>query len=208
MYRGGQRVKQHLLLMSHILNILNLGHKTSLLYCRICPSTELSTTQNGASNICGTTPFVPSNICQALRYHPSRSLQCLPRSSTKLRLKEAVLGVLREYSPRWKDPRHKVIILRHEPPEANTQRVKFTQILSRLAALLLYSHIYWTPLQDQDGYFVFRYLLVDIPSKSNVFKWDYWTDRISDSRSHNPVRVFVERQPGVRENEPVMRWVS
>ncbi|PPQ62806.1 hypothetical protein CVT24_000500 [Panaeolus cyanescens] len=47
-------------------------------------------------------------------------------------------------------------------------------------------------VKDQDGYFVFRYLLVDIPN----------------SRSHNPIRVFVERQPGVRENEPVMRWVS
>ncbi|KDR84830.1 hypothetical protein GALMADRAFT_233247 [Galerina marginata CBS 339.88] len=47
-------------------------------------------------------------------------------------------------------------------------------------------------VKDKDGYFVLRYLLVDIPS----------------SRSTNPIRVFVERQPGVRENEPVMRWVS
>lgn len=28
------------------------------------------------------------------------------------------------------------------------------------------------------------------------------------SRDPDPVRVFVEREPGVRENEPVMRWVS
>lgn len=28
------------------------------------------------------------------------------------------------------------------------------------------------------------------------------------SRDQNPVRVFVEREPGVRENEPVMRWIS
>jgi len=47
-------------------------------------------------------------------------------------------------------------------------------------------------VKDKDGYFVFRYLLVDIPS----------------SRYHNPVRIFVEREPGVRENEPVMRWIS
>ncbi|KAF8971496.1 TIM21-domain-containing protein [Flammula alnicola] len=47
-------------------------------------------------------------------------------------------------------------------------------------------------VKNEDGYFVFRYLLVDMPS----------------SRDPNPVRVFVERQPGVRENESVMRWVS
>ncbi|KAF8203217.1 TIM21-domain-containing protein [Pholiota molesta] len=47
-------------------------------------------------------------------------------------------------------------------------------------------------IKNDDGQFVFRYLLVDMPS----------------SKDWNPVRVFVERQPGVRENEPVMRWVS
>jgi len=47
-------------------------------------------------------------------------------------------------------------------------------------------------VKNKDGYFEFRYLLVDIPS----------------SRDSDPVRVFVERVPGVRENEPVMRWVS
>lgn len=47
-------------------------------------------------------------------------------------------------------------------------------------------------VRNNDGYFVFRYLLVDIPS----------------SRDPNNVRVFVERAPGVREHEPVMRWVS
>lgn len=47
-------------------------------------------------------------------------------------------------------------------------------------------------VKNKDGYFVFRYLLVDIPS----------------SRHGSPIRVFVEREPGVRENEPVMRWGS
>ncbi|RDB29657.1 Mitochondrial import inner membrane translocase subunit tim21 [Hypsizygus marmoreus] len=45
-------------------------------------------------------------------------------------------------------------------------------------------------IRNNEGYFVFRYLLIDIPS----------------SRDPNPVRVFVERAPGVRDNEPVMRW--
>ncbi|KAF5356024.1 hypothetical protein D9756_004200 [Leucocoprinus leucothites] len=45
-------------------------------------------------------------------------------------------------------------------------------------------------VRNSDGYFVFRYLLVDIPN----------------TRDSNPVRVFVERGPGVRDNEPVMRW--
>jgi len=47
-------------------------------------------------------------------------------------------------------------------------------------------------IKNKEGRFVFRYLLVDMPS----------------SRDSDPVRVFVERGPGVRENEPVMRWVS
>ncbi|KAJ3576127.1 hypothetical protein NP233_g627 [Leucocoprinus birnbaumii] len=47
-------------------------------------------------------------------------------------------------------------------------------------------------VRNSDGYFVFRYLLVDIPN----------------SRDTNPVRVFVERGPGVRDNEPVMRWIA
>ncbi|KAJ2920216.1 hypothetical protein MD484_g81, partial [Candolleomyces efflorescens] len=47
-------------------------------------------------------------------------------------------------------------------------------------------------IRNKDGYFVFRYLLVDIPG----------------SRDPNSVRVFVERAPGVRDNEPVMRFVS
>ncbi|KAF8975520.1 TIM21-domain-containing protein, partial [Cyathus striatus] len=45
-------------------------------------------------------------------------------------------------------------------------------------------------VRNNEGYFVFRYLLVDIPS----------------SRERNAIRIFVERGPGVRENEPVMRW--
>ncbi|KIK99759.1 hypothetical protein PAXRUDRAFT_131328 [Paxillus rubicundulus Ve08.2h10] len=47
-------------------------------------------------------------------------------------------------------------------------------------------------VKNDEGYFVFRYLLVDIPN----------------SESRNPIRVFVERAPGVRENEPIMRFHS
>ncbi|PFH49195.1 hypothetical protein AMATHDRAFT_63564 [Amanita thiersii Skay4041] len=45
-------------------------------------------------------------------------------------------------------------------------------------------------IRNEQGYFVFRYLLIDMPS----------------TRHPHPVRVFIERAPGVRENEPVMRW--
>jgi len=45
-------------------------------------------------------------------------------------------------------------------------------------------------VRDPSGYFVFRYILIDLPS----------------SQSRNPLRVFVERADGVRENEPVVRW--
>lgn len=45
-------------------------------------------------------------------------------------------------------------------------------------------------IRNNDGYFVFRYLLVDMPN----------------SRVRHPVRVFIERAPGVSEHEPVMRW--
>jgi len=44
-------------------------------------------------------------------------------------------------------------------------------------------------VKNKEGYFVFRYLLVDIPS----------------SRDHNSTRIFIERQQGVRETEPVRR---
>lgn len=47
-------------------------------------------------------------------------------------------------------------------------------------------------VRNDDGYFVFRYLLVDIPN----------------TRDSNSVRVFVERAPEVRDNEPVMRWIA
>ncbi|KAJ7102277.1 TIM21-domain-containing protein [Mycena belliarum] len=47
-------------------------------------------------------------------------------------------------------------------------------------------------VKNNDGNFVLRYLLVDLPN----------------SRARNPVRVFVERAPGVRDSEPVMRWHS
>jgi len=45
-------------------------------------------------------------------------------------------------------------------------------------------------VRDDSGYFVFRYILIDIPS----------------SQSRSALRVFVERTDGVRENEPVVRW--
>ncbi|KAG0703144.1 TIM21-domain-containing protein [Suillus ampliporus] len=61
------------------------------------------------------------------------------------------------------------------------------------------SGILWTEgevhadlVRNDEGYFVFRYLLIDIPN----------------SETRNPVRVFVERAPGVRENEPIMRFTS
>jgi len=47
-------------------------------------------------------------------------------------------------------------------------------------------------VRNDEGYFVFRYLLIDIPN----------------SETRNPIRVFVERAPGVRENEPIMRFHS
>ncbi|KAJ7169526.1 TIM21-domain-containing protein [Mycena filopes] len=45
---------------------------------------------------------------------------------------------------------------------------------------------------NNQGDFVLRYLIVELPY----------------SRARNSVRVFVERAPGVRDNEPVMRWNS
>ncbi|KAI9512875.1 TIM21-domain-containing protein [Russula earlei] len=45
-------------------------------------------------------------------------------------------------------------------------------------------------VRDASGYFVFRYILIDIPS----------------SQSRNPLRIFVERTDSVRENEPVVKW--
>ncbi|KAK0465272.1 TIM21-domain-containing protein [Desarmillaria tabescens] len=47
-------------------------------------------------------------------------------------------------------------------------------------------------VMNNDGYFVFRYILVDIPN----------------SREQHPIRVFVERTGGVREHEPVKRWYA
>jgi len=46
-------------------------------------------------------------------------------------------------------------------------------------------------IRNDQGYFVFRYLLIDIPSSRN-------------RRS----RVFVEQGPGVRHDESIMRWHS
>ncbi|KAL1762369.1 TIM21-domain-containing protein [Schizophyllum commune] len=45
-------------------------------------------------------------------------------------------------------------------------------------------------VKNNDGYFVWRYLLIDIPNTA----------------SRNHVRIFVERGPGVRESEPVMKF--
>ncbi|KAJ8514944.1 hypothetical protein ONZ45_g7583 [Pleurotus djamor] len=47
-------------------------------------------------------------------------------------------------------------------------------------------------VRNNDGYFVFRYLLIDVPN----------------SHSRDSARVFVERHPGVRKDEPVIRWDS
>ncbi|KAK7064510.1 mitochondrial import inner membrane translocase subunit tim21 [Favolaschia claudopus] len=47
-------------------------------------------------------------------------------------------------------------------------------------------------VKNNQGNFVLRYIIVELPN----------------SRTRNPVRVFVERTPGVRDNEPVMRWNS
>ncbi|TFL06485.1 TIM21-domain-containing protein [Pterulicium gracile] len=47
-------------------------------------------------------------------------------------------------------------------------------------------------VRNDEGYFVFRYLLIDLPA----------------SRAARPRRIFLEKTAGVRENEPVMRWHS
>ncbi|KAI0670171.1 TIM21-domain-containing protein [Trametes maxima] len=45
-------------------------------------------------------------------------------------------------------------------------------------------------VMNDQGYYEFRYLLIDMPN----------------SNTRNPRRVFVQRQPGVRETEPIVRW--
>ena len=63
--------------------------------------------------------------------------------------------------------------------------------------------------QNNEGYFVLRYLLIDIPSTcSEVRETLRFSGNDVGTRDPNPVRVFVERAPGVRDNEPVMRWNS
>jgi len=47
-------------------------------------------------------------------------------------------------------------------------------------------------VMNKNGYFEFRYLLVDIPNSHS------WSTR----------RIFIERADGVRENEPIMSWQS
>ncbi|KAJ4476674.1 TIM21-domain-containing protein [Lentinula aciculospora] len=44
-------------------------------------------------------------------------------------------------------------------------------------------------IRNDDGYFVCRYIFIDLPN----------------SRTRNPLRIFVERTAGVRENEAVIR---
>jgi len=44
-------------------------------------------------------------------------------------------------------------------------------------------------VRNNDGHFVCRYILLDIPN----------------TRSWNPIRVFVQRTAGVQENVPVLR---
>jgi import inner membrane translocase subunit TIM21 len=60
-------------------------------------------------------------------------------------------------------------------------------------------------MQNNDGYFVFRYLLVDIPSAFLHLTITHLLTRcLADSRTRQRTRVFVERAPGVSEHEPVM----
>lgn len=45
-------------------------------------------------------------------------------------------------------------------------------------------------VRNDDGYFTFRYLLIDIPS----------------SEARNSLRIYVDRAPDVREKEPIVRF--
>ncbi|KAF9270521.1 hypothetical protein L218DRAFT_952637 [Marasmius fiardii PR-910] len=47
-------------------------------------------------------------------------------------------------------------------------------------------------VRNNDGYFVCRYIMVNIPNSS----------------TRSPIRIFVERGAGVKDNEPIMRWHS
>ncbi|KIJ45575.1 hypothetical protein M422DRAFT_166548, partial [Sphaerobolus stellatus SS14] len=47
-------------------------------------------------------------------------------------------------------------------------------------------------IKDEDGKFVYRYLLINLP----------------DSNSRNAQRIFVERMDGVPEHESILRWSS
>lgn len=47
-------------------------------------------------------------------------------------------------------------------------------------------------VRNSDGYFVCRYIMVNIPNSS----------------TRSPIRIFVERGAGVRDNEPIIRWHS
>src|SRR5258708_18564599 len=68
------------------------------------------------------------------------------------------------------------------------------------------SHTY--TFQDASGYFIFRYILVDLPSRffQRIPGDAHDLILFTGSQSRNPLRIFVERTDGVRENEPVVRW--
>ncbi|KAF9474294.1 hypothetical protein BDN70DRAFT_884949 [Pholiota conissans] len=74
----------------------------------------------------------------------------------------------------------------------STKKASGSAVATRSGRHFTEGEVHADLIKNEDGQFVFRYLLVDMPS----------------SKDWNPVRVFVERQPGIRENEPVMRWVS
>ncbi|KAI6136864.1 TIM21-domain-containing protein [Pisolithus sp. B1] len=70
-------------------------------------------------------------------------------------------------------------------------------------------------VRNDDGYFTFRYLLIDIPSTSHHapilvllkltwFSW-FWLGR-EGSEARNSLRVYVDRAPDVREKEPIVRF--
>jgi hypothetical protein len=61
--------------------------------------------------------------------------------------------------------------------------------------------------QDDSGDFVYRYLIIDVPSTCRrPISLSRLPDEFTGSRARNPARIFVERADGVRENVSVMRW--
>jgi mitochondrial import inner membrane translocase subunit TIM21 len=64
----------------------------------------------------------------------------------------------------------------------------------RIMTDILYADIYWSiyPVSPSQCLSILQTLMY----------------AVLDSRARNPIRVFVDRAPGVRENEPVLRWHS